>query len=675
MPLVNFSNLDFDQIKTTLKDYLRSDSNFTDYDFEGSNLSTILDVLAYNTYITSYNANMVANEVFIDSATLRENVVALARNIGYIPRSRKAARATLSFFVDTSNITPTPSSLTLRKGPVASTSGSFGNQSFVFCILEDITVPIFNGIATFEDLEVYQGTRLTSNFTFSSNNLNQRFILPNSGIDTKLISVSVRNNEQSTNSVKYSLQDSLFEVKKDSKVFFLQEIEDERYELIFGDGIFGRKLEEGNFIEVGYITSNGDSANGISQFTFSGRITYNRNSIEYTVTSGISLLTTGLIASGGENIESVESIKKYAPRIYASQNRALTANDYETLIPAKIYEETESISVFGGEELIPPQYGKVFISIKPRSGDFLPNLIKENIKRDLKKYAVAGIVPEILDLKYLYVEINSKVYYDTNLAPSSDFVSSIIQSNTTKYAESTELNKYGARFKYSKFLKTIDESHESVTSNITTIQIRRDLRVVLDTFAEYQIGFGNEFHIKNMNGYNIKSSALQVSDISQIVYISDLPNTNRETGSLFLFTVPSPNSTTPTIVKRNIGNINYKKGLITLNPINIQSGKIKDGQTIIEISTTPHSNDVIGLQDLYLQLDISNSNFEMIIDSISSGLDPSASNYIQSSSYANGLLIRPTSNIGSVSPQNGRPSATFALGSSGVSTPSGSSSY
>ena len=648
MPLVNFSNLDFDQIKTTLKDYLRSNSNFTDYDFEGSNLSTILDVLAYNTYITSYNANMVTNEVFIDSATLRENVVALARNIGYIPRSRKASRATISFFVDTSNITPTPSSLTLRKGSVASTSSSFGSQSFVFCILEDITVPVFNGIATFEDIKVYQGTRLTSNFTFSSNNLNQRFILPNSGIDTDLISVSVRNNEQSTNSVKYSLQDSLFEVKKDSKVFFLQEIEDERYELIFGDGIFGKKLEEGNFIEVGYITSNGDSANGISQFTFAGRITYNRNSIEYTVTSGISLLTTGLIASGGENIESVESIKKYAPRIYASQNRALTANDYETLIPTRIYEETESISVFGGEELIPPQYGKVFISIKPRSGDFLPNLIKENIKRDLKKYAVAGIVPEILDLKYLYIEINSKVYYNTNLAPSSEFVSSIIQNNATKYSESTELNKYGARFKYSKFLKIIDESHESVTSNITTIQMRRDLRVVLNKFTEYQIGFGNEFHIKSMNGYNIKSSALQVSDISQVVYISDVPNTNRETGSLFLFTLPSLNSTSPTIVKRNIGNINYKKGLITLNTINILSGKIKDGQTIIEISTTPHSNDIIGLQDLYLQLDISNSNFEMVIDSISSGLDPSASNYIQSSSYADGLLVRPTSNTDGV---------------------------
>jgi hypothetical protein len=641
MALVNFSNLDFNQIKTTLKDYLRSNSNFTDYDFEGSNLSTILDLLAYNTYITSYNANMVANEVFIDSATLRENVVSLARNIGYVPRSKKSATATISFFVDTSNITPTPSSLTLRKGPVASTSGTFGNQSFVFSILEDITVPVFNGIATFEDVQIYEGIRLTNNFTFSSNNLNQRFILPNSGIDTDLISVIVKNNEQSTISVKYSLQDSLFDINNESKVFFLQEIEDERYEIIFGDGIFGKKLEEGNFIEVGYITSNGDSANGISQFTFAGRITYNRNSVEYTVTSGISLLTTGLIASGGENIESVESIKKYAPRIYASQNRALTANDYETLIPAKIYPETESISVFGGEELVPPQYGKVFISIKPRRGDFLPNLIKENIKLKLKKYAVAGIVPEILDLKYLFIEINSKVYYNTNLAPSSEFVSSIVQNNTTKYAESTELNRYGARFKYSKFLKTIDESHESVTSNITTIQMRRDLRVVLNTFAEYQIGFGNEFHIKSMEGYNIKTSSFRVSDIQQDVYLSDIPNTNRETGSLFLFTVPSVNSTTSTVVRRNIGNIDYKKGILTLNPINIIStGKVKDGQSIIEISTTPKSNDVIGLQDLYLQLDINNSLFEMVVDEISSGLDPSASNYIVTSSYANGNLVR-----------------------------------
>ena len=640
MPLVNFTNLDFDQIKTTLKNYLKANSNFTDYDFEGSNLSTILDVLAYNTYITSYNANMVANEVFIDSATLRENVVSLARNIGYVPKSRKAATSTVSFFVDTSSITPPPVSLTLHKGPIASTSGSFGNQSFVFSILEDITVPVFNNIASFDEIKIYEGVLLTSNFTYNPRNPNQRYILPNSGIDTDLISAIVRPNETSTISVKYNLQNSLFNVNSESEVYYIQEIEDERYELIFGDGVFGKALEDGNYIQVSYIVSNGDSGNGIGQFTFSGRLSYTRNSITYNITSGISLLTTGLISSGGESIEPVESIRKFAPRIYASQNRALTSNDYETLIPAKIYPETESISVFGGEELIPPQYGKVFISIKPRTGDFLPNLIKENIKLKLKQYAVAGIVPEILDLKYLYLEVISNVYYNSNLAPSASNISSIVQSNALKYAESTELNKYGARFKYSKFLKIIDDSHDAVTSNITRIQMRRDLRVVLNSFAEYSIGFGNQFHIDSMNGYNIKSTAFRVSGISEPVYISDVPDTNRSTGSIFMFTIPNISSVNPTIIKRGIGRIDYIKGIITLNPINITSAKIKDGQSTIQISTTPQSNDVIGLQDLYLQLDINNSIFEMVIDEISSGLDPSASNYIVTSSYNNGNLVR-----------------------------------
>ncbi len=483
MPLANFTNLDFGQVKTTLREYLKENSNFTDYDFEGSNLSTILDVLAYNTYITSYNANMVANEVFIDSATLRENVVSLARNIGYLPRSRKASASTVSFFVDTSNITPTPSTITLKKGIVATSQGSFGRQSYTFCILEDITIPVVDSIASFNDIFIYEGSLLTSNFTNSARTPNQKFVLQNPGIDTDLISVTVRPNEQSTKSVTYSRQDSLFDIKSDSKIYYLQEVEDERYQVIFGDGIFGNKLEDNNFITVNYITSSGDAANGVNQFTFAGRLVYTRNSQEYTVTAGISLLTTGISASGGESIEGVESIKKFAPRIYASQNRALTANDYETIIPAKIYPETESISVFGGEELVPPQYGKVFISIKPRFGDFIPNLIKENIKTKLKKYSVAGIVPEILDLKYLYLEVNTKIYYNTNFAPSSAYVSTIVQNNTTKYSESTELNKYGARFKYSKFLKMVDDSHESVTSNIKTVAMRRDLGFVLDTFG------------------------------------------------------------------------------------------------------------------------------------------------------------------------------------------------
>jgi len=640
MPLVNFSNLDFAQIKTTLTDYLQTNANFTDYDFEGSNLSTVLDVLAYNTYLTSYNANMVTNEVFIDSATLRENIVSLARNIGYLPRSRKSARSAISFFVDTTKIIPSPSTLTLKKGTVATTAGSFGNQSYVFSILEDITSPVYNNVAQFDNILVYEGTLLNTNFTYNSRNPNQKFILPNIGIDTDLIAVNVKSNEMATAKTKYSTQTSLFDIDKNSKAYYLQEVEDERYQLFFGDGIFGKALEEGNFITADYIVSSGDTGNGVGQMTFAGTLTYDRNGELYNVTSGISLMTTNEFSTGGENIESVESIRKFAPRIYASQNRAVSAQDYESLIPARIYPETESISVFGGEELVPPQYGKVFISIKPRTGDFLPNIIKENIKMKLKKYSVAGIVPEILDLKYLYIEVFSKIYYNSNLAQTGTEVSSLVQNSATKYAESTELNRYGARFKYSKFLNIVDQSQEGVTSNITTVQMRRDLRVILNKITEYSIGFGNAFHIKNMGGFNVKSSQFVVDGVPNPVYISDIPNSSGATGSLFLFTLPNVNSLSPQIVKRNVGKINYLSGVITINPIVIRAAKIREGQSMIELSICPKSNDVIGLQDLYLQLDIGSSTFETVVDEISSGMDPAGGGYTVSSSYQNGALVR-----------------------------------
>jgi len=679
MPLANFSNLDFDEVKTTLQEYLKSNSNFTDYDFDGSNLSTILDVLAYNTYITSYNANMITNEVFIDTATLRKNIVSLARNIGYTPRPRQAARATISFFVDVDGVTPSPSTLTLKKGPVSTSAATFAGQSFIFSILSDITVPIINGTATFTDVEIYEGTFLTQTYTYSARTPNQKFILPNIGVDTDLIQISVRPNQASATETKYSSQDNLFDVKSDSKVYYLQEIEDERYEIFFGDGVFGKALEDGNFITINYITSNGDAANGVSSFNFSGRLQYTRNSATYNVVTGISLLTTGLTASGGETIESVESVRKFAPRIYASQNRAVTSNDYESLVQTEIYPETESISVFGGEDLIPPQYGKVFLSIKPKNGDFLPNLIKEQIKLKLKKYAVAGIIPEILDLKYLYLEVDSKIYYNSNLAESSAYVSSLVENNANKYAESTEMNKYGAKFKYSKFLSLIDNGNEAITSNITTINMRRDLRVVLNSFAEYSIGFGNQIHIKRMSGYNIKTSAFRMSGIMDDVYISDLPNTNRLNGSLFLFSVPSVDSTSPIIRKRNVGTIDYKNGVVTINPINIQSGMVKDGQTTIEVSACPSSNDVIGLQDLYLQLDIGNSLFEPIVDEIASGLDPSGSTYITSSSYSNGSLVRSggrnSGGNSTLSPRSASTPSTPTGGSTGGSTGGGGGGY
>ena len=642
MSLLNFTSLDFDQIKDTLKQYLQSNSNFTDYDFEGSNLSTILDVLAYNTYITSYNANMISNEVFIDSATLRENVVALARNIGYVPRSKKSSTIRINFSVEP-GISPPPTTITLKKGPVVS-SNQFGGQSFVFGLTKDVTKTVVDGVARFNDLDVKEGTVIDQKFPYSTNNINQRFILSNAGIDLSTLEVYVRPSATSSLLSSYTRQDSLFDavtgssITKDSLIYYIQEIEDEQYEIIFGDGIFGKALEDGNIVEVSYILSNGSEANGISNVSFSGKCTYTRNAVENTITSGISLVTADNPSSGGDEIESVDSVKKFAPQIYGTQNRALTSNDYEILIPNKIYPETESISVYGGEELVPPQYGKVFISIKPRTGDFVPNAIKENIKRDLRKYSVAGIVPEILDLKYLYLETDSKVYYNTSFAPNVSLVSSTILNNINKLAASAELNKYGARFKYSKFLKVIDQSHESVTSNITTVEMRRDLRLSIDQFAEYAIDFGNEFHISSMDGFNIRSTAFKVLDISNDVYLYDIPNTDRVTGSLGLFSLDSPSSTTPMIERSNIGVVNYSTGRITLNPINIVSGKTKDAQQIMEISVIPHSNDVIGLQDLYLQLDT--SNVEMIVDEIASGADPSGSTYTVTSSYTDRKIIR-----------------------------------
>ena len=639
MALLNLTNLDFDQIKVSIIDYLKSNSDFTDYDFEGSNLSTIIDVLAYNTYISSYNANMVSNECFIDSATLRENVVALARNIGYTPRSRKSSRTKINFYVDCRNIGNTPSSITLNKGPVVSSGNQFGSQSYVFNITEDITVAVKDGFAEFFGVEVYEGTVVEQNYKKNDFIIDQRFILENPGVDLDTLKVVV-----GTQGIKYTKQDDLFNpvtgktIDGNSKIYFIQEIADERYEMIFGDGIFGRKLQSGEIITATYITTNADAANGVKDFAFSGRLTYIRNGVVNNVTSGFSLVTADTPSSGGEPIESVDSVRKFAPQMYATQNRALTANDYEILIPNKIYPETESISVFGGEEMIPPQFGKVFISIKPRTGDYVSNAVKQNIKRDLKRYAVAGIVPEILDLKYLFLETDSKVYYNTGAAPNAAAVSTIVQNNINKYAESSELNRYGARFKYSKLLKVIDQGHQSITSNITTIQMRRDLRVALNQFAEYAIDFGNAFHISSMKGYNIRTSPFKIADVNEKVYLYDIPYNDKKTGTINMFSLSSEDGTTPILRRRNLGKIDYQKGRITLNPINITSGKEKAGQQVLEISVYPESNDVIGLQDLYLQLDT--SNVEMVVDEISSGLDPSGSNYVVTPSYSTGALVR-----------------------------------
>ncbi len=645
MPLVNFTNLDFNQIKDSLRDYLRANSNFTDYDYEGSNLSTIIDILAYNTYLNSYNANMVSNEVFIDSATLRENVVSLARNIGYIPRPRGAAKANVSFAVDMTGTTTV--SVTLKAGIVAVTSNSFSGQGFTFSIPKDITVAVnVNKLAIFDSIIIYEGTYITQSFNVSSRVPNQKYILTNAGIDSNLIEVNVRDSSQSNISRNFTQSDSLFDLDGSSPVYFIQEVDNERYELLFGDGIFGLPVSEPNVIEASYIVSNGSDANNISQMNFAGQLVSNNNAA---ITANITSLTVDQSSYGGSEIESVESIKKYGTQIYASQNRAVTAVDYEAMIP-KIYHETESVSAFGGEDLTPPQFGKVFISVKPINGVFLSSAIKTDIARELKKYSVAGIIPEIVDLKYLFVETDSYVYYNENKSPNSEVILGLTRNNIVRYSDSTELNKFGARFKYSKYQKIIDNTHIAITSNITTVQMRRDLEPLLNTFAEYEICFGNRFHVKNHGhspvsngtviGYNIKSSGFKVSGITNTLYLGDKPNTGLKTGTIFMFKLNSP--TNPVIVKQNIGTIDYIKGEIMLSPIKIISTEVNRGEPLIEISANPFSNDVIGKQDLYLQLDTNNVTLSTVTDEIESGDDISGSNYVVTSSYGYGTLVRGT---------------------------------
>ena len=634
MPLVNFSNVDFDQIKVSIIDYLRSNSNFTDYDFEGSNLSTIIDTLAYNTYITSYNANMATNEVFIDSATLRENVVSLARNIGYVPRSRKAAKATISFTVDASDTSAV--SLTLKKGIVAVSAQTFGKETFSFSIPNDITAPVrSDGTAFFDNIDIYEGSYINQTFAINSRSTYQRFILPNTGIDTSLLNVVVRDNANSSVTRQFNQFTSFVGVDSKSKIYFVQETDNERYELLFGDGVFGEKLLEPRVIEVDYIVSKGSEVNNINKFVFAGRIQSNSGT---SITTGLSLLTTEQYSYGGKEIESVESVKRYAPRIYASQNRAVTTSDYEALIPT-IYPESESVSAFGGEQLSPPSFGRVFISIKPHNGVYISDAIKSNIKNELKKYSVAGISPEIVDLKYLYIEPQITTYYNTSLAPNSNSVKTIVSDNVIKYSDSSELNKFGARFKYSKFLKVVDESNASITSNITYINIRRDLKVELNKFANYELCYGNRFYVGSEDGYNIKSSGFKVSGISDTVYLGDLPNSDLLKGVVFLFKLNSP--TQPVIVKSSVGTIDYVKGEIMLNPLNIISTNVTSGDaSYIEVSMAPYSNDVIGLQDLYLQLDSNRTTITMVPDEIASGNDVSGSNYVVTSSYSSSSLTR-----------------------------------
>ena len=633
MPFTQFTNLDFDQIKVQIKDYLRANSNFTDFDFEGSNFSVLIDTLAYNTYINAFNANLVVNESFLDGATVRENVVSLARNIGYIPRSKTAAVADVTFSVPTST---TGGFISLEAGLVC--VGAADNTSYRFSVPENISATVVNGTAQFgtadKPIKLYQGSYLTRQFLVNTAQ-DQRFILDNPNIDTTTVRVYVKGVNDTGLGREYHVVDNILNIDKTSEIFLIQEVQEERYELLFGDGYFGKELENNAIITVRYIITDGAAGNGPALFDFQGNFV-DENGVRLIPTASVPVTTVQRAINGGE-IENVSSIKYFAPRLYSAQYRAVTARDYEAII-SSVYPNMESVAVVGGEELSPPKFGTVQISIKPKNGTYVSDFDKQNILSKLKQYSIAGINQNIIDLKVLYIELDSTIYYNDNQISNSDDLKTSITSGLSRYSKDIDMNRFGGRFKYSKVLQLIDRVDNAISSNITKVRIRRDMKVLKNQFAQYELCFGNRFHV-NSNGLNIKSTGFTLTGSSDIVYFTDTPNTDLKTGVISIVKIDANGS--KLVVSKNAGTVDYMKGEILLSTINISSTVAAN--SVIEVQAFPESNDVVGLKDLYLTLDVSKSQINMVKDVIASGEDISGVSFIRdyyTSSYSNGALQR-----------------------------------
>ena len=647
MPFTQFTSLDFEQIKAQIKDFLRSNSNFSDFDFEGSNFSVLIDTLAYNTYINAFNANLVVNESFLDSATVRENVVSLARNIGYVPRSKTAATATIRLSdinVGTTNDSTTKF-LKLSAGLVC--VGNSENTTYRFSIPDVVTSTRVIDIggtsfAQFDDpITVHEGTFLRRTYRVDTST-KQRYIIDSPNIDSSTLRVYVSGPADTGLGRNYRMIDNILNIDKNSEIFLAQEVQDEKYEILFGDGYFGRKLDNNSIITATFIVTDGQTGNGASNFSFQGSFTKSDNTL-FTPSDTINV-TTIQNASNGAEVEDVSSIKYFAPRLYSAQYRAVTPRDYEAIIQ-NIFPRTESVAVIGGEELDPPQFGKVQISIKPKNGTFVSDFDKSQIKNKLKNYAIAGINSEIVDLKVLYVEINSNIYYNPSQFPSDITLRSRIISALNSYANNVEINKFGGRFKYSKVGTLIDRVDNAITSNITKVIVRRDLKALLNQFAQYELCFGNQFNI-NAAGYNIKSTGFTIEGFTDTAYITDVPNKNIS-GDLdgsnmgTLSVVSKNNKNEQRVIVKDAGVVDYKKGEVILNTINITSTQRQNN--IIEVQAFPESNDVVGLKDLYLNFNVSSSTINTVKDVIASGEDVSGVVFTRdyyTSSYSNGDLER-----------------------------------
>ena len=601
MPYSQLNQLDFNNIKNSLKEYLRANSDFTDYDFEGSTLSQLLDVLAYNTYYTAFNTNMVVNEMFLDSATLRDNVVAIAKQLGYRPKSATASKA-----VVTANLSYTspnaPTTAVIRRGKAF--TAIFDNTVYQYSVLDDIKTPVNNGIAIFENVEIYSGNIVTDFHTVQSVMRNQRFLLKNQNIDTTTIRVKVFQSQQSTAFELYDYAENILNVNPESKVFFLTEIEDENYEVKFGDGVFGRKLLNGEYIEISYLTTPGPATNGAKIFSFNALVEDQDSTVTNinALSINVNNIQTVSASSGGEFSESLDRIKFNAAKSYATQDRAVTAEDYKAIV-RNLYPSVADITAFGGEEDSPPEYGVVKIVIKPKYATTFTSFTKNELEKKLRKYSVASVTPKIVDPSILYVELTSKIYYDTNLTTyKSDKIKSLTIRNIEDYIVLSDTEKFNGKFRYSKFIGVIDDSDTSIKSNLTSITMRKDFYPAINSKFYYEICFKNPIMQDDMP--TITSTGFTVREFPlDTVYIED------RSGKLVLYKLDSITGDKK-VLRPNLGEIDYATGELRMYDLIILKGSFNDDK--IEIRAMPAENDIVSAREMFLDVDITKSKFTII---------------------------------------------------------------
>jgi len=609
------SDYDFDAIKLNLKSFLQGQTQFQDYDFEGSSLNILLDILSYNTHYLAYLANMATNEVYLDSADIRNNIVSLAKMIGYTPSSPKAPMASIDIKVNNA----TGTNITMNKGTIFTTS--VDNISYQYVTNSDITITPSSGVYNFSGVPIYEGSLVTFKYTVDSTDVDQKFTLPNANIDTTTLLVKVQNSSSDTTTNTYSLAGGYNNVTATSKVYFIQESQDGKFEVYFGDGINGIKLSDGNIVILEYIVTNKDLSNNASSFTLSGTI------------GGFSdvTITTVSNSQGGSDSETDESIRHNAPLQYAAQDRAVTTTDYETLVQS-IYPNALSVSAWGGEDDETPRYGIVKIGVKAASGSTLTETTKQDIVNKLKPFNVASVSPQIVDPETTSVLLTSTVKYNSSTTTkSSDTLKSEIITAVTNYNTNT-LQKFDSIYRHSKLTGLIDDVDNSILSNITTIKVRKSFTPTLASSNKYDIYFRNALFNPH-SGHNsaaggiLTSTGFKVtgSDLEQFLDDDGQGNVRR----YYLA------SGIRTYANNTQGTIDYTTGQITLNSLNVASiSNIRAAtSTVIELTVTPDSNDVVPVRDQIVEIDVANSGITVATDTFVGGSADAGVGYTTTSSY------------------------------------------